>query len=250
MRPHAPRDEGSVATSWTVARRGVALRPKLAVRLRGSARRTALHQLGRRWGRPRLARPPTGDPEHAHQQGGMATAVMAAGPDAALLDAAEARLQRLPWRRAMGPWGGEPRRVPTPGTKVPRARFGARNIRPGRWGYLVRERRRHEDVLAVRVPRLVASPQGPSVLIVAHVSRPTAHAVPAWGCAHPRLPWGSLPTDGSQVTPVERIWLRLKKMLAPTRGYGSRRLGVETVEAFLTAMTPEQALAWAAACKV
>src|SRR5262249_4531147 len=35
-----------------------------------------------------------------------------------------------------------------------------------------------------------------------------------------------------------------------TRGYGSRRLGVETVEAFLTAMTPEQALAWAAACKV
>jgi transposase len=83
--PHEPRSEGSGATCWPVAMLGVALRPTLGVRLSGRALRTALHQVGRRWGRPRLARPTKVAPEKAHQPWGMAKTVRAAGPDAALL---------------------------------------------------------------------------------------------------------------------------------------------------------------------
>jgi transposase len=51
LRPHEPRYEGSGATCWPVALRGVALRPTWGVRLSGRALRTAWHQVGRRWGR-------------------------------------------------------------------------------------------------------------------------------------------------------------------------------------------------------
>jgi hypothetical protein len=46
---------------------------------------------------------------------------------------------------------------------------------------------------------------------------------------------------------VERIWLRLKNTLAADRLYGSMKVLLETTEAFFAAMTPEQALRWAAA---
>jgi transposase len=80
MRPHDPRYAGYWAPCWTGAMRGLAPLPTLGVRLSGSALRTALHQWGRRWGRPRLALPTTVAPETAHQHWRMAQAVLAAGP--------------------------------------------------------------------------------------------------------------------------------------------------------------------------
>jgi len=77
--------------------------------------------------------------------------------------------------------------------------------------------------------------------MVANFSRHTAHAVGQWLTAHPRVPLSYWPTYGSHVNPVERIWLQLKKTLAANRLYGAMHLLLETVEAFLTAMTPEQA---------
>lgn len=149
--------------------------------------------------------------------------------------------------RAMWHWVGEPRRVPTPGTNGTRAWFGARNIRPGRWVSLVRERMHQEAFLAFLEHLLVAYPQGPIVLIVDHFSSHTAHAVTVWLDAHPRLHWCYVPKCCSPVNPVARIWLRLKNMLAPNRLYGSIQVLLGTVEGFFTAMTPEQALKWAAA---
>lgn len=66
---------------------------------------------------------------------------------------------------------------------------------------------------------------------------------------HPRLHLHFLPKYCSHLNPVEPIWLQLKGHLAANRLYGSIRLLLTTVEQFFAAMTPEQALTWAAAEK-
>ena len=194
-----------------------------------------------------MARPRMVAPATARQQWRRAKAVREAGPEAAVLYAEESRRPRLPLMRARGPGAGEPRRVPTPGTHGTRALGGALKIRPGRGVSLVRARRRQADCLACVAHLLVASPQGPIVPIVDHVSRHTAHAVPVWWAAPPRRHGCSWPKDWSPVKPVARSWLRLKTMLAPPRLDGSLHVRLETVEGFFTAMTPEHALQGAAA---
>jgi transposase len=242
-----PRHEGYLATCWTVAMLGLALFHKLGVQLSASALRMALRELGLRWGRPRLAMPSKVDPAKARKQWVMVKAVMEAGPEAAILYADESRVQLLPLIRAMWHWVGEQIRVPTPGTNVTRALFGALNIRTGRWVYLIRERMRTDDFLAFLEYLLVVYPQGPIVLMVDNFSSHTAHAVGRWLAVHPRLQLYYLPKYCSHVNPVERIWLRLKNRLAANRLYGSMKVLLETTEAFFTAMTPAQALRWAAA---
>jgi hypothetical protein len=159
----------------------------------------------------------------------------------------ESQLQLLPLLRAMGHWAGEQIRVPTPGTNATRALFGAPTMRTGRWVYLVRERMRTDDFLAFLDVLLVTYPQGPILLVVDNFSSHTAHAVGAWVAAHPRLHPYYLPKSCSHLNPVERIWLQLKNTLAADRLYGSMKVLLETTEAFFAAMTPEQALRWAAA---
>jgi transposase len=242
-----PRHEGYLATFWTVAMLSWALLQRLGVQLSLSALRGTLQALGLRWRRPRLTRPTTVDPEKTRKQWLMAKALVEAGPEAAILYADESRLQLLPLLRAMWQWAGQQVRVPTPGTNVTRALFGALNIRTGRWVYLVRERMRTDDFLAFLEYLLVAYPTGPILLIVDNFSSHTAHAVTAWLPAHPRLQLCYLPKYCSHLNPVERIWLRLKNSVAANRLYGSMQLLLETVDAFFTGMTSEQALRWAAA---
>jgi transposase len=242
-----PRHEGYLATFWTVAMLSWALLQRLGVQLSLSALRGTLQALGLRWRRPRLTMPTTVDPEKTRNQWLMAKALVEAGPEAAIWYADESRLQLLPLLRAMWQWAGQQGRVPTPGTNVTRARFGALNIRTGRWVYLVRERMRTDDFLAFLEYLLVAYPTGPILLIVDNFSSHTAHAVTAWLPAHPRLQLCYLPKYCSHLNPVERIWLRLKNSVAANRLYGSMQLLLETVDAFFTGMTSEQALRWAAA---
>jgi transposase len=242
-----PRHAGYLATFWTVAMLGMVLVHQLGVRLSTSTLRGALHRLGLRWGRPRLAMPLKVDPDKASKQWVMAKAVVEAGPEAAFVYADESRLQLLPLIRAMWHWVGQQIRIPTPGTNVTRALFGALNMRTGRWVYLVRERMRTDDFLAFLEHLLSAYPQGPILLMVDNFSSHTAHAVGTWLAVHPRLHLYYLPKYCSHLNPVERIWRQLKNTLAANRLYGSMQLLLQMVEAFFTAMTPEQALTWAAA---
>jgi transposase len=84
------------------------------------------------------------------------------------------------------------------------------------------------------------------VLLVDNYSSHTAHAVSASQETHPRLRLDYLPKYCSHVNPVERIWLQPKNALAANRLHISVRVLLETVEAFFTALTPEQTLTWAA----
>ena len=143
-----PEQSGYLATFWTVAMLVLALAEQLRVRLSPSTVRQALHQVGLAWGRPRLAMPEKTDPQKAQKQWSIAQAVIDAGPDATVLYADESRVQLLPLVRAMWHWVGQQVRVPTPGSNITRALFGALNIHTGQWTYLVRQRMRQEDFLA------------------------------------------------------------------------------------------------------
>ncbi|MDH7473912.1 MAG: IS630 family transposase, partial [Anaerolineae bacterium] len=140
---------------------------------------------------------------------------------------------------------GQQIRVPTPGSNVTRALFGALNIDTGQWTYLVRERMRKEDFIAFLEHLLEVYPAVPILLIVDNFSSHTAHLVQEWLAQHPRLQLHYLPKYCSHLNPVEGIWLRLKGKLAANRLYGSMVLLLQSVEEFFDQMTPEQALVWA-----
>ena len=236
-----------LATCWTVAMLVLTIGLRLGLHLSPSTVRTALHRLDLRWRRPRLAMPRKTDPRKADKQWRIVEAVIAAGPEAAVLYADESRVQTLPLVRAMWSWVGQQWRIPTPGSNTARALFGALEIRTGQWTYLVRERMRKEDFIAFLEHLLVVYPQHPILLIVDNYSSHTAGDVRAWLAAHPRLQLHFLPTYCSHLNPVERIWLQLKDDLAANRLYGSIKVLLACVDRFFAAMTPEQALTWAAA---
>jgi transposase len=242
-----PHKEGYGATFWTVATLVLALAGRLKVTLSPSTVRGVLHQLGLRWGRPRLGMPHKVDPEKAQKQWAIAQAVVQAPPDAVILYGDESRIQLLPLLRATWHGVGQQIRIPTPGTNVTRALFGALNIRTGQWSYLVRDRMRKEDFVAFLEYLLVVYPHRPIILIVDNYSSHTAHLVGQWLEQHPLLQLYYLPKYCSHLNPVEGIWLRLKNQIAANRLYGSMNLLLETVDTFFSGMTPEKALTWAAA---
>jgi transposase len=242
-----PRQEGYLATRWTVAMLVLAVVREVGVRLSPSTLRATLHELGLRWGRPRLAMPDKEDPGKASKQWAIVKAVRDAGPGAAILYADESRLHLLPLLRSMWHWVGEQIRIPTPGNNQSRAIFGALNIRTGQWDYLIRERMRKEDFIAFLEYLMGVYAGGPIVLIVDNYSSHTARAVQAWLAERPRMRLLYLPKYCSHLNPIEPIWLQLKNVVAPNRLYDSMKTLLDTAKAFLDDMSPEQALVWAAA---
>jgi transposase len=242
-----PSQEGYLATFWTVSMLVLAVVKKVGVKLSPSTLRATLHQLGLRWGRPRLAMPDKVDPEKASKQWAIIKAVRDAGPGAAILYGDGSRIHLLPLLRNMWHWAGEQIRIPTPGNNQSRAIFGALNIRTGQWNYLIRERMRKEDFIAFLEYLLGVYTSGPIVLVVDNYSSHTAHVVQAWLNENPRMHLLYLPKYCSHLNPVEPIWLQLKNAVAPNRLYDSMKILLDTAKAFLDNMSPEQALAWAAA---
>jgi len=242
-----PAQSGYLATFWTVAMLVLALSQKLGVSISRSTVRSTLQALRLRWGRPRLAMPAKTDPQKSAKQWAIAQAVIEAGPEAAILYADEARMALLPLLRAMWHWVGQQVRIPTPGSNVSRALFGALNIRTGRWVYQVHEHMYKEDFIAFLEHLLVAYATGTIILIVDNYSSHTAGDVKVWLAAHPRLQLHYLPKYCSHLNPVEGIWLRLKGTIAADRLYGSMTALLQAADGFFQEMTPTQALTWAAA---
>jgi len=247
MMGHSPEQEGYRATFWTVAMLVSALVHRLQTTCSGSTIRHALHQLELRWGRPRLSMPDKTDPEKAPKQWLMVQAVVSAPPETIILYADESRLHLLPLIRAMWHWVGQQVRIPTPGTNVARALFGALNIRTGQWTYLIRERMRQEDFLAFLEHLSVVYAHVPIILIVDNYSSHTARLVRDWLANQQRVQLFYLPKYCSHLNPAEGIWRRLKDQIAANRLYGSMQSLLQAVEDFFREMSPEQALAWAAA---
>lgn len=242
-----PSAHGYLATFWTVSMLVLALLGQVGVALGRSTVRGVLHRVGLSWGRPRLAMPRKVDPDKAAKQWAIVRAVVEAEPAAAILYADESRVQLLPLVRAMWHWVGQQVRIPTPGSNATRAVFGALNLDTGQWTYLIRERMKSPDFLAFLEHLLEVYPGVPIILIVDNYSNHTAHLVRDWLAEHPRIRVLFLPKYCSHLNPVEPIWLRLKDKVAANRLHGSIGILVDAVHSFFKAMTPEQALIWAAA---
>lgn len=243
----SPEQEGYQATFWTVAMLVSALTMRLKVQFSLSAVRRVLRQIDLRWGRPRLAMPNKVDPQEAQKQWDIVKAVVEAPEEAAILYADESRLQLLPLIRAMWHWVGQQVRIPTPGTNVSRALFGALNIRTGQWTYLVRERMCQDDFIAFLEHLLVVYANVPIILIVDNYCSHTARSVRDWLATHDRLRLYYLPKYCSHLNPVGAIWLRLKEKTAANRLYGSMNMLLEAVATFFDQMSRECALVWAGA---
>lgn len=241
-----PAQEGYPATLWTVAMLTVALAERMQTTFSISALRQALHTMGLSWGRPRLGMPDKVDPEKAPKQWRMAYAIVTASPETVVLYVDESRLHLLPLVRAMWHWVGQQVRIPTPGTNVTRALFGALNIHSGQWTYLVRERMRKEDFIVFLEHLLLVYADVPIILIVDNYSSHTAHLVRDWLAGQTRLQLYYLPKYCSHLNPVEAIWLRLKGKIAGDRLHGSIQCLLQTVDNFFAQMSPERALTWAA----
>jgi transposase len=236
-----------VATIWTVAMLTLALILRGGHYISQATVRSTLHRLGLRWGRPRLAMPRKGDPDKAQKQWRIAQAVLAAGPQATILYADEARIALLPLVRSMWQWLGQHCRIATPGSNETRSVVGALEMRTGQWTYLVREQMRKEDSIAFLEHLLTVFRSGTIILIVDNYSSHTAGAVRDWlaEAGHERLQMYYLPKHCSHLNPVEAIWLQLKVKVAANRLYGSMRQLLRTTDRFFEEMTPEQALQWA-----
>ncbi len=242
-----PAQAGHVVTVWTVAMLVLTAAKNWSVKLSASTVRQALHEARLAWGRPRLGMPAKIDPQKAAKQWAIAQAVIEAGESAVVLYADESRIQLLPLIRAMWHWGGQQVRVPTPGTNVWRALFGALNLRDGRWHYLGREHVYAEDFIVFLEHLLSVYATETVILIIDNYSSHTARSVKAWLAEHPRLQLFYLPTCCSHLNPVEQIWLRLKGGIAANRLYGSLQCLLDVVDRFFHDMSPELALAWATA---
>ena len=242
-------DRSYLATFWTTAMLVLVLATQLHLHVCRNTLRNGLQRLRLRWRRPRLAMPRKTDPAKARKQWEIVQAVIRAGPDAAVVYADESRIQTLPLLRAMWQWVGQQIRVPTPGSNVTRALFGALNIRTGAWHYQVRKRMKKEDFIAFLEYLLTVYPTQVIILIVDNYSSHTAHAVADWLDAHPRLQLHFLPKYCSHLNPVEPIWLQMKGQIAANRLYGTIKLVLQAVDTFFARMTPAQALTWAAAEK-
>jgi transposase len=92
-----PDQSGCLATFWTVTMLVLALVVRCGVNVSARAVRQTLHQLGLRWGRPRLAMPRKDDPRKVAKQWALAQAVVEAGPEAAILYADDSRINRYLW---------------------------------------------------------------------------------------------------------------------------------------------------------
>jgi transposase len=239
-----PQDSGSVATFWTVAMLIVVVLKRLNVRLSATTMRAALHALGLRWSRPRLGMPKKLDPAKALKQWAIVQAVIEAGDKAVVLYADESRIQLLPLIRALWQHAGQQLRIPTPGTNVTRAIFGALNIRTGQWIYLIRERMFARDFTVFLEHLSLQFPNQPIILIVDNYSSHTAKLVKAWLAEHPQVHLHFLPKYCSHLNPVELIWLRMKNAIAANRLYASIQLLIESVDAFFATLSPDLALRW------
>lgn len=241
-----PAVHGYQASFWTVAMLSLAIFSQFGVQLARSTIRQALHRADWRWGRPRLSMPTKTDPNKAQKQWLITQRVVQAGADTAILYADESRMALLPLIRGIWHPRAQQVRIPTPGSNDSRTIFGALNIRTGRWDYQIREHMYTADFIDFLKHLLTVYPHGKIVLIVDNYSSHTAKAVKEWLGRNRRLCLLYLPTYCSHLDPVELIWLRLKDKVAANRLYNSIKQLSGSVDTFFGAMTPQQALTWAA----
>lgn len=239
----SPRCAGLVQSCWTVALLAAFLAARFGLLLSAASVRRHLKGTGWRWRRPRLAPasalPHKRDPDAAGKAAAIAAALQQARRGwCHLLFLDECDLHLLPVLRAC--WQKGPRlRVPTPGTNVKRAFFGALDAARGAF-----HRADHDRKLAVHFVAFLqqladAYPVDPLVLVMDNVRMHDAKVVRAWLAANPRVSVLWLPKYAAHdANPVERIWGLMKGDVAANRLAGGITELTLAARRFFTTLPP------------
>jgi len=235
----SPPCSGHVQACWSVALLTAFLAQRFHLLLSCASVRRALHQMGWRWARPRLA--PARKPD---QDAALKTAALHEAPALArhglahLLYLDESDLHLLPLIRAM--WmKGPRRRIPTPGTNRRRAFFGALDAINGQWFFVDHERKLAVHFVAFLQRLVEAYPTGQVYLALDNAPTHTAKVVQRWLAAHPHVQALWLPRYAAhEVNPVERIWGLMKGAVAADRLAGSLEELAAAARRFFAEMAP------------
>jgi transposase len=235
----SPPCSGHVQTCWSVSLLTAFVARRFRLVLSCTSIRRLLHQMGWRWGRPRLAPARKQDPEAETKL----AALVAAQREAALghshlLYLDESDLHLLPLIRSM--WmKGRRVRVPTPGTNRRHAFFGALDAVTGQWWFADHERKWAVHFVAFLQRLARAYPDGPLALVLDQAPAHTAKVVQAWLQAHPRVTFLWLPKYAAhEINPAERIWGLMKSAVAADRLAGSIEELVAAARRFFTDLAP------------
>ncbi len=235
----SPLCSGHVQTCWSVGRLTAFLAGRFHLVLSRASVRRALHRMGWRWARPRLAPARKSDPEAAAKTARLAQAARTAAEGVShLLYLDESELHLLPLVRAR--WMKGPRvRIPTPGTNARHAFFGAVDAVSGRWWWADHERKLARHFITFLEHLVTAYPTGDLYLAFDGAPAHTAKVVARWLDAHPRVVVLRLPTYAAhRDNPVERIWGLMKDAVAANRLDGSLADLVRAAHRFFTELAP------------
>jgi len=236
-----PPNSGYLQACWTVALLGWHLLERFRFQVSEATVRRALHAVGFRWKRPKLAPARRRDPQAAEKEAHLAEVL--ADSNATLIAEDECEVQLLAVLRAMWQRVGEQVHIPTPGQNAKRGVFGGLNLRTGEWFSVVAARKRGVEFIAFLTTLLTAYPVGTIYVIVDNASIHTSQAVMTWLTAHPRLQLVYLPTySGHRLNPVEKIWWDLKNEIAANRCFKSLADLEAAICQYFASLTKERVL--------
>lgn len=233
---------GYVAACWTILLLVGHLSRRFGVKVSQSTVRRAARAIGYRWRRPRLAPARKKDPEKKTKLAALITQMKNMAAEVHLIFEDESDLHLLPVLRAMWMRGAQ-RRIPTPGNNHKLHLFGALDIQTGAWRYLIRSTKRSTDFIALLEQLLLAYPSGTILLIVDSASIHTSQITQQWLDQHPRLQLLFLPKYiAADLNPVEKVWWRLKDVIAANRSFKDLDQLAAQVRRFFASFSDEDAL--------
>lgn len=235
-----PSALGYLATVWTAV--------LLVTHLAGqgwqvscSTVRRALHDLGYRWHRSRLA-VTRRDLEGSLKMGLIARAIWNVQPGDHIFSVDESEFKLLPVLRATWFKVAHALRIPTPDYNASVWVFGAVEVFQGQWLSGLYDRLTAANLVAFLEQVWTACPTGHIWLILDHAPAHTVNRVAAWLEAHLRMTILWLPKYAFHINPIERIWREMKDKVVANHCYATLAALHQAVRRYLDSLTPAAAL--------
>lgn len=238
----SPQQLGFLAGFWTLPLLVAHLWQKFSLRLSVPTCRKLLYELGYRCRRPRLAASRIDDYARAKLEA-IGEVFSNLQPDWVVLYQDETTFRLLPLLRRMWMKVHQQLRIVTPASWNRRfSVFGALNATDGQFSTAFFDKANSESFIAFVEHLLVVYPTQLVFLVLDNASYHKSHRVREWVSTQPRLQLLFLPKNDPQLNPVEKIWWRMKDLVAANRSAGSLKHLKQGCIDFLATFTSEDAI--------
>lgn len=119
--------------------------------------------------------------------------------------------------------------------------FGATDIRTGKWLCQIFDRKRQERFIDFLTHIVRLYPTERIQIILDNYSIHKTRLLEEWLASHPRVRLYYLPCYMPQLSPVKKIWWRLKGVVAANRLYGTLDALIDAVEKSFKELTEAEA---------